>query len=359
MGHDRTTSRHWSRGALGAAPLSLAVVVGVLLAPGSAGAAPDTPAAPAAPVTPAAPAAPATADDAARLVAEAGRQLAVLDEQVHEAQLTVAQHQQTAAVAGATAAQADAVLAGYAPQLAAIAQTSGTSQSRMAAFLTGDSAADVVQQMTTLDLIAAHTEGLLAEVSIAQRQAEQARADADAAAAQATAALAELDRQRTEVQARQQQYEQDYAALSAAAQAAVLTTVAGPSLAPPDTDAVVAAAPNGDVGAVLAAALAQVGDAYVWGGTGPDGFDCSGLTSFAYEAIGVSLPHSSRAQSRMGVAVARGDLQPGDLVYFGSPVYHVGIYVGNGKMVHARTFGMPVAVTTVDIGDYAGARRVL
>jgi cell wall-associated NlpC family hydrolase len=317
------------------------MAVAVLLAPATAGAAPTT------------------ADEAARLVAETSRQLATLDEQVHEAQLTVTAQQQTAATAAATAAQADAVLAGYAPQLAAIAQTSGRTQSRVAAFLTSDSAADVVQQMTTLDVIAAHTEGLLAEVSIAQRAAEQARAEADAAAAQATAALVELERQRAEVQTRQQQYEGEYASLSAAEQAAVRTSVAGPSLAAPDTDAVVAAAPSGDVGAVLEAALEQIGTPYEWGGSGPGGFDCSGLTSFAYRAAGVSLPHSSRAQSRMGVAVSRGELMPGDLVFFGDPVYHVGIYVGNGKMVHARTFGVPVAVTSVDMGGYAGARRVL
>jgi peptidoglycan DL-endopeptidase CwlO len=341
VGRNRTTSRRWSRATLGAAPLSLAMAVAVLLAPATAGAAPTT------------------ADDAARLVAETNRQLATLDEQVHEAQLTVTAQQQTAATAAATAAQADAVLAGYAPQLAAIAQTSGRTQSRVAAFLTSDSAADVVQQMTTLDVIAAHTEGLLAEVSVAQRAAEQARAEADAVAAQATAALAELERQRAEVQTRQQQYESEYASLSVTEQAAVRTSVAGPSLAAPDTDAVVAAAPSGDVGAVLEAALEQVGTPYEWGGSGPGGFDCSGLTSFAYRAAGVSLPHSSRAQSRMGVAVSRGELMPGDLVFFGDPVYHVGIYVGNGKMVHARTFGVPVAVTSVDMGGYAGARRVL
>jgi len=303
-------------------------------------------------------AAPSSADDASRLVAEASKQVAALDEQVHEAQLTVAAQQQAAADAAARASQAEAVLAGYGPQLAAIAQSAGTTQSRMAAFLTSDSAADVVQQMTTLDLIAAHTEGLLAEVSVAQRAAEQTRADADAAAAAATATLAELERQRAEVQTRREQYERDYASLSAAEQATVRTTTAGPALTA-DVDAVVAAAPSGDVGGVLAAALAQVGDPYVWGGSGPNGFDCSGLTSYAYAAAGVSLPHSSRAQARMGTAVSRGDLQPGDLVFFGSPVYHVGIYVGGGKMVHARDFHMPVAVTTVDIGDYAGARRIL
>src|SRR3712207_7943717 len=103
------------------------------------------------------------------------------------------------------------------------------------------------------------------------------------------------------------------------------TTIAGPARNA-DVDAVVAAAPSGDVGGVLASALAQVGTPYVWGGSGPGGFDCSGLTSYAYRAVGVSLPHSSRAQSRMGTAVSRGDLQPGDLGFFRRPVYHVGIY---------------------------------
>jgi len=336
MGRNRTTSRRCSR-----ATLAAAATVAVLLAPATAGAAPEN------------------AEDAARLVAEAGHQLAVLDEQVHEAQLTVTGYQETAAAAAAGAAQAETVLAGYAPQLAAIAQTAGTTQSRMAAFLTSDSAADVVQQMTTLDVIADHTEGLLAEVSIAQRAADQARAGADAAATQATAALAELERQRAEVQARQQQYRSDYASLSATEQAAVRTAVAGPALPAPDTDAVVAAAPNGDVAGILEAALAQVGDPYVWGGTGPNGFDCSGLTGFAYAAAGVSLPHSSRAQARLGVAVSRSELMPGDLVFFYSPISHVGIYIGGGKMVHARDFHMPVAVTSVDMGGYVGARRIL
>lgn len=336
MGCNRTTSRRWSR-----ATLAVTAAVAVLLAPATAGAAPTS------------------AEDAARLVTEAGLQLTALDEQIHQARLTVAERQQAAAVAAQASADAEAVLAGYAPQLAAIAQTAGTTQSRMAAFFTSDSAADVVQQMTTLDLIAAHTEGLLAEVSIAQRAAEQARAEAEATAAQATATLAELERQQAEVEARQAQYEADFAGLTTAQQAAVTTSLAGPTLATPSTASVVAAAPSGDVGAILEAALAQVGDPYVWGGSGPDGFDCSGLTGFAYAAAGVSLPHSSQAQSQMGTAVSRGELQPGDLVFFYSPISHVGIYIGDGKMVHARTFGVPVAVTSVDMAGYAGARRVL
>lgn len=336
MGRNRTTSRRWSR-----ATLAVAAAVAVLMSPTTAGAAPGS------------------ADEAARLVAETGQQLTTLDEQIHEAKLTVAAQQQAAAAAAQESARAETVLAGYAPRLAAIAQSASTSQSRVAAFLTAGSATDVVQQMITLDVIAAHTEGLLAEVSVAQRAAEQARAEAEAAAAQAAASLTELERQQAEVQARQEQYEADFAALTTAQQAAVTTSLAGPTLAPPDTASVVAAAPSGDVGAILEAALAQVGDPYVWGGAGPDGFDCSGLTGFAYAAAGISLPHSSRVQSQMGVAVSRSELQPGDLVFFYSPISHVGLYIGEGKMVHARTFGVPVSVTSVDMAGYVGARRIL
>jgi cell wall-associated NlpC family hydrolase len=78
---------------------------------------------------------------------------------------------------------------------------------------------------------------------------------------------------------------------------------------------------------------------------------------YAWAAAGVTLPHSSAVQSTMGTPVARSDLQPGDLVFFYSPVSHVGMYVGNGRMVHAATFGVPVQVTSVDMKGYAGARR--
>ena len=79
---------------------------------------------------------------------------------------------------------------------------------------------------------------------------------------------------------------------------------------------------------------------------------------YAYAAAGVSLPHSSRMLSQLGSPVSRDALQPGDLVFFYSPVSHVGMYVGNGQMVHASTYGTPVRVASVDMGGYVGARRV-
>ena len=72
----------------------------------------------------------------------------------------------------------------------------------------------------------------------------------------------------------------------------------------------------------------------------------------------MSLPHSSRAQSTLGVPVSRADLQPGDLVFFYTPISHVGLYIGNGQMVHASVPGRPVAVTSVDKGGYVKAVRV-
>ena len=126
---------------------------------------------------------------------------------------------------------------------------------------------------------------------------------------------------------------------------------------------VVAAAPapaaNGVAQAAVDTALAQRGDMYQYGATGPDRFDCSGLTSFAYRAAGISIPRTSKAQSTYGTPVAKADLQPGDLVFFYSPVSHVGMYIGNGQMVHASTASKPVAVVSLDsMPSFAGARRV-
>jgi cell wall-associated NlpC family hydrolase len=106
-------------------------------------------------------------------------------------------------------------------------------------------------------------------------------------------------------------------------------------------------------------ALAQVGDRYVYGATGPNSFDCSGLTTFSYKAAGVSLPRTSKAQSGFGAPVSKANLQPGDLVFFYSPVSHVAMYIGNGQIVHALNASKPVQVMKLDsMPSYAGARRV-
>ena len=108
----------------------------------------------------------------------------------------------------------------------------------------------------------------------------------------------------------------------------------------------------------LAYAKKQLGKPYVWGADGPSSFDCSGLTSAAWRAAGISIPRVSRAQSTgAGARVAKSDLQPGDLVFFYTPVSHVAMYVGNGMVIHAPRPGRTVTYQRLDAMPYVGARR--
>jgi cell wall-associated NlpC family hydrolase len=114
---------------------------------------------------------------------------------------------------------------------------------------------------------------------------------------------------------------------------------------------------SGRAGAAVQYALGQVGDSYVYGAAGPDAFDCSGLTMMAWAAAGVSLPHSSGAQMGSGTPVSQSQLAPGDLVFYYSPVSHVGIYIGNGQIVHAANPSTGVQVAPVFSMPYSGAVR--
>lgn len=117
---------------------------------------------------------------------------------------------------------------------------------------------------------------------------------------------------------------------------------------------------SGRAGVALLFALKQIGDRYVFGASGLTYWDCSGLTMVAFQKAGVSLPHSSSAQSRMGKKVPLNALKPGDLLFFGRPVSHVGIYLGGGKMVHAPRSGSRVKVApsgSLGSKKLVGARR--
>jgi cell wall-associated NlpC family hydrolase len=105
-------------------------------------------------------------------------------------------------------------------------------------------------------------------------------------------------------------------------------------------------------------ALSKIGSPYRWGGTGPSSFDCSGLVKWAFAQAGVDVPRTSRALSRAGTPVSRADLQPGDLVFFYSPVRHVGIYIGDGQMVHSSRAGKPVAIAPLAGRPFHSARRI-
>jgi cell wall-associated NlpC family hydrolase len=302
----------------------------------------------------------ATSAEAARLVAEASHELEVVTEQFNEAREVLRAQRADAREAGQAAAAARAeldALDGTVRQLARTAYTGpSTTMSTLDLVLDSDSADEFVTSLGTLDAIAGHTDQVLTEVSAAADEAQTAQAEAEAATVEARETVEEIrDRQR-DLEARIADFEDQYEALSAAEQTQVDQAHGGAAVAEPAPAA--AAGPAAQV--AVDTAMAQIGDPYVWAAAGPDAFDCSGLVQYAYAAAGVSLPHSSSMQSQLGTPVSRSELQPGDLVFFYSPVSHVGMYIGNGQMVHAATSGTPVQVAGLDsMGSFTSARRIV
>jgi cell wall-associated NlpC family hydrolase len=120
-----------------------------------------------------------------------------------------------------------------------------------------------------------------------------------------------------------------------------------------------APAPNNRAGVAVQTGLDQRGDPYEWGAAGPDSFDCSGLTMYAWNAAGVSLPHNSASQYSATTHIPMSEIQPGDLVFYGSPIHHVALYIGNGQIVHAPHSGDVVRVDSVYYwDDLVGVGRV-
>ena len=118
-----------------------------------------------------------------------------------------------------------------------------------------------------------------------------------------------------------------------------------------------AGAPSEEAAKAVETAYAQLGKPYVWAAAGPNSFDCSGLTMYSWKKAGVSLPHSARMQESSEPNVARANLAPGDLLFYGNPIHHVTMYIGKGKMIEAPMAGEDVRIASMDRSDYAGASR--
>ena len=337
----RTASRRIGRlrsGLLVGATAALTVTV----LPGTAAAVPEQATSPA---------------QAMRLVSEADHQLEVVTEQLNEAKVALEKQQAAVTEAEQAAAEAQAQLDALDGQIRMLARTVYTSDSfsELDVMLTSDSAEQFVHQLGTLDAIAGHTNDLVTEIGNVSDDAATAKAVADEAAAEAQASVDSIAAQQSELQKQVADYKRQYAALTAPQQEQVNQVRAG--AAAPVPSGVVASSAAAQ--AAVNTALAQVGDPYVYGAGGPNAFDCSGLTQYAFSAAGVSLPHSSRSQSGMGQAVSRSELQPGDLLFYYSPTSHVAMYIGNGQMVHASTSGKPVMVVNFDsMGGFTHARRI-
>ena len=190
--------------------------------------------------------------------------------------------------------------------------------------------ADYATQLKALDIRRAATATRGDEIARLERRLAEEKATIDAKAAEAEGQLDRLKEQEREE---------------------LLASRSGSVRVPSDVPV------SGRAAAAVQYALAQVGDAYVWAAAGPSAFDCSGLTMMAWAQAGVSLPHSSRMQFGSGAPVSSDNLQPGDLVFYYSPISHVSIYIGNGLIVDAANPGAGVRVAGVFSMPYSGAVR--
>ena len=306
---------------------------------------------------------PTTAAEAAALVAARGHELEVLTEDFNEARELLAGQQAAAQAAAAAVTEAQAAVDLAQDSVVGVARTAftGETMGSFQALMTSESAEEFVNRVTLLQAVAGHQGELLEAAVAAGEVATQAQVVADRAAGEAQQQYDAVARQQADLQAQIAAYQADYARLSADERRAALEAAAAAhgageggraSRTEREEPAAASSAPvvaaGGSIQAVVDRALAQRGKPYVWAAGGPNSFDCSGLVQYAFQAVGVSLPHSSRMQSSMGTPVSRAEARPGDLVAFYSPVSHIGIYLGNGQMVHAPTSGDVVKVASVD-----------
>ncbi|MEU8020818.1 NlpC/P60 family protein [Micromonospora haikouensis] len=218
---------------------------------------------------------------------------------------------------------------------------SGPSQD-IGALLVSTKPGTLAEQLTILDRLAAQerkqVEGVLA-----------VRAKYDTEKQKLDTLIATQEKQTKELAAKKKQINAEIKRLQASMPKTVVSVQGCPTI----TGVI-----NSKARTAIKTACAQVGDPYVFNTAGPDTFDCSGLTQYAYKAANIYLPHFTGAQWEKGKLVSRSEAQPGDLVFFFSDLHHVGLYIGNGMMVHAPRAGKPVNVSSINTMPIAGFRRV-
>ncbi|MHB1382650.1 MAG: C40 family peptidase, partial [Thermoleophilia bacterium] len=223
----------------------------------------------------------------------------------------------------------------------------------------GDQDREVVEQVITYK---AQVESTMAELEQAQQKqqelvataaAEKSEVESQLAARQEVLAGAEAEVARiiaAEEQQRQQAQAQYTNEVASQLNGGNTPPAPGPSPGP---------VPPPSSGGAVSIAMQYLGVPYVWGGESPRGFDCSGLVKYVYGQMGIYLPHSAAAQYYAGTPISYSQLAPGDLVFFGQPISHVGIYIGGGSMIHAPFEGAVVSITGVSGGgSFSGACRI-
>lgn len=345
------------------------------------------------------------ADDALAKLNELSRQAEQTTEAMHSAQLDLndklaaqeAADAKHAADAGALDA-ARSQLATFQTNVNKIAasQYMGGRPDGMNALLTASSPQGLIDQMSVQRVMAASMSSQMksfreasAHAVAAEEASAKSAAEAKTAAEQAAAVRADLQSKQSKLQVDIAIVKSQYEALTPNQREALaalppgpppppppaplppgdpaILAMAPPGIAPPPEGAVPPppgippgdlAPPGGGVGpTVIQAALSRIGSPYSWGGSGPNAFDCSGLVMWAFQQAGISLPHSSQALANGGSPVSVDQMQPGDVVNYYSDASHSAIYIGNGMMVHASTYGTPVRVAPVDNAPIYNVRR--
>ena len=337
------------------------------------------------------------ADDALAKLNELSRQAEQTTEAMHSAQLDLnnklavqqaadAKHAADAAAVESTKSQL-ATFQSSVDKLAA-AQYMGGRTDGIDAMLTATSPQGLIDQLGVQRVMAAEMSAQMKsyrdigqQAALAEDASAKSAAEAKTAAEQAAAVRADLQSKQSRLQLQIAMVKGQYLALTPNQRDALAAMPPPPAppapdaLPPADDPGVLAAppggippgdmAPPGDVqgggapeaAAVIQAALSRIGSPYSWGGSGPNAFDCSGLVMWSFQQAGIALPHSSQALAQGGQPVAQDQMQPGDLVTYYSDASHVAIYIGDGMMVHASTYGTPVRVAPVDNAPIFNIRR--
>ncbi|MBX5485940.1 putative endopeptidase [Mycolicibacterium hassiacum DSM 44199] len=330
------------------------------------------------------------ADDALAKLQELSRQAEQTTEAMHSAQLELdeklaiqraAEAKHAADVAALEAAKTQLAQLQAAVNKVAAAQYMGGRSDGFYALLTASSPQALIDQMSIQRIVATEMAEEIKrfreageKAALAEQASAKSAAEAKTAAEQAAAVRAELQSKQSQLQTQIAIVKAQYESLTPQQRQALaeMPPAPEPPQGPPNDDPAVVAAPSpippGDVAAppnapgghaatVIQAALSRIGSPYAWGGAGPNAFDCSGLVMWAFQQAGISLPHSSQALARGGQPVPIDQMQPGDVVTYYSDASHAAIYIGDGLMVHASTYGSPVRVAPVNNAPIYNVRR--
>lgn len=281
-------------------------------------------------------------------VAEIERQI---DEDWNKLEPIIEKHNATRQDLAARKKQADALAVKIAPlqlqvdlamnkvSALAVRAYKGENTSALNAMLAGGSPTTFVNQLEMLDQFARRQQQDVRAVIELKRQLSAKKAPLDALVVQLTRTEAELAAKKKQINAEIERLQKLRLKVYGSGGAGPLRPAPCP-----------ATYPGGGAGTAVKFACAQIGKPYVWGAEGPNSYDCSGLMLAAWAKAGVSLPHNAAAQRRAIPSVSRANLRPGDLVFYYSDLHHVGMYVGNGWLVHASQAGVPIKMKRVDDG---------